>query len=162
MGRIFISFVVGFVVIGSLLVYQATQGTSSLIVAPKELFDNPTKDRKRIRVAGKVVDPIKYQTEPSFELTFLVSDPESPTAVVPVIYKNLKPDMFAAGRDVLIDGDFRNGTLEAMKLLTQCPSKYEPPSPGDSLGGSGASEASAPYVATQNGMPHPGGAIGKQ
>ena len=158
MGKIFISFVVGFLVVGSLLVYQATQGTSSLIVAPKDLAENPTKDRKRIRVAGKVVDPIKYQTEPSFELTFLVSDPESPASIVPVLYKNLKPDMFAAGRDVLIDGDFNNGQLEAAKLLTQCPSKYEPPSPGESMGGSAEKVAYGAPATTSNGMPHPTGA----
>jgi cytochrome c-type biogenesis protein CcmE len=38
--------------------------------------------------------------------------------------------MFQAGRDVLIDGDFKNGTIVAAKLQTQCPSKYEPAMPG--------------------------------
>ena len=46
---------------------------------------------------------------------------------IPVTYKKLKPDMFAAGRDVIIDGNFINGKVEALNLLTQCPSKYEPP-----------------------------------
>ena len=37
--------------------------------------------------------------------------------------------MFTAGRDVIIDGEYKDGVLQAQKLLTQCPSKYEPPSP---------------------------------
>ena len=131
MGRIFISFVVGFLVIGGLLVYQATRGTSSLIFSPKELVEKGSHvSLHRIRVAGKVSDPIDYKTEPNIELNFLVADPTSSTSTLPVVYRNLKPDMFAAGRDVLIDGDFENGKIVAAKLLTQCPSKYEPPSPG--------------------------------
>jgi hypothetical protein len=38
--------------------------------------------------------------------------------------------MFQAGRDVLIDGDFKGGKIIAAKLQTQCPSKYEPAMPG--------------------------------
>jgi cytochrome c-type biogenesis protein CcmE len=131
MGKIFVSFVIGFLVIGSLLVYQATSGTSSVILSPQELSQRGSAvTLNRIRVAGKVSEPIVYRTEPSMELTFLVSDPEHPNARVPVVYRNLKPDMFAEGRDVLIDGDYEQGTLAAAKLLTQCPSKYEPPLPG--------------------------------
>jgi cytochrome c-type biogenesis protein CcmE len=81
-------------------------------------------------VGGKVVDPIEYQTEPGFLLRFGVSDPAGGSSVVPVEYRNLKPDMFQAGRDVLIDGDFKGGKIVAAKLQTQCPSKYEPAMPG--------------------------------
>jgi cytochrome c-type biogenesis protein CcmE len=128
MGKIFLSLVVGFIVIGTLIVYQATTGTSSLVLSPSELLAKGVPIN-RIRVGGKVVDPIAYQTEPSFELRFQVEDPKGSSGTVPVVYRNLKPDMFQAGRDVLIDGDYVGGTLEAAKLLTQCPSKYEPPSP---------------------------------
>jgi hypothetical protein len=63
-------------------------------------------------------------------LRFSVSDPAGGGSVVPVEYRNLKPDMFQAGRDVLIDGDFKGGRIVAAKLQTQCPSKYEPAMPG--------------------------------
>lgn len=39
MGRIFISFVLFFIVAGGVLVYQATRGTSSLVVMPSELSE---------------------------------------------------------------------------------------------------------------------------
>lgn len=136
MGRIFLSLVLFFIVAGTVLVYQATRGTSSLVLTPSELIvrahgrDQRPLDLPRIRVGGKVVDPIEYQTEPFFLLRFGVRDPSGSTTTVPVEYRNLKPDMFQSGRDVLIDGDFKGGMIIAAKLQTQCPSKYEPALPG--------------------------------
>ncbi|MEY4700575.1 MAG: hypothetical protein RL326_762 [Pseudomonadota bacterium] len=131
MGRIFVSLVVFFIVVGSVLVYQATQGTSSLVLLPSEVLSKAhASGLSRIRIGGKVVDPITYQTEPSFVLKFQVTDPTGGELTVPVEYHGLKPDMFQAGRDVLIDGDFQSGVIQAAKLQTQCPSKYEPAVPG--------------------------------
>lgn len=131
MGRIFVSLVFFFIVAGGVLVYQATQGTSSLVLNPSDLVASAhAKDLARIRVGGRVVDPVEYQTEPVFLLRFSVQDPGGRPGVVPVEYRGLKPDMFQAGRDVLIDGDFKGGKIVAAKLQTQCPSKYEPAMPG--------------------------------
>jgi len=133
MGRIFISLVSLFIVVGVALVYQATRGTSSLVLTPPELIEKAhANDLPRIRLGGRVVDPIEYTTEPKSVLRFRVRHPDSTKgdATVPVIYEGLKPDMFAAGRDVLIDGDFIGGTVRAATLQTQCPSKYEPAVPG--------------------------------
>jgi len=101
---------------------------------PSELLSLPAgASRSRIRVAGRVrADGVTYQVEPQLKLSFLVSDPGETSSVrLPVYYEGLKPDMFAGGRDVIIDGDFSDGTLVASRLLTQCPSKYEPPTPGE-------------------------------
>lgn len=41
-----------------------------------------------------------------------------------------KPDMFAAGRDVIVEGRLgADGTIEARQVLTSCPSKYIPEQP---------------------------------
>lgn len=131
MGRVFISLVAAFVIIGAAIVFWATTGTSSLVLMPSELIAKAqAKDLPRVRIGGRVVDPISYQTEPTMVLQFSVKDPKGGEQTVPVVYEGLKPDMFAAGRDVLIDGDFVGGTLRAAKLQTQCPSKYEPAAPG--------------------------------
>ena len=131
MGKVFISLVIAFIVCGGALVYQATRGTSSLVLSPSEVLSKgASRDLKRIRVGGRVVDPISYQTEPSMVLSFSVKNPGGGEGIVPVVYRGLKPDMFAAGRDVLIDGDYVGGTIQAAKLQTQCPSKYEPVVPG--------------------------------
>jgi len=37
------------------------------------------------------------------------------------------PDMFAEGRDVIIEGRYNAGSaLSAKTIMTSCPSKYEP------------------------------------
>ena len=42
-----------------------------------------------------------------------------------------KPDMFAANRDVIVEGTLAaDGTIEARQVLTSCPSKYVPKQPG--------------------------------
>jgi cytochrome c-type biogenesis protein CcmE len=137
MGRIFITLVALFMAIAGIMVFQATRGTSSLVLTPSELVARAGQgDLLRIRVGGRVVEPIEYRTEPTMVLRFDAQDPKDEKGpAVSVVYENLKPDMFAAGRDVLIDGDYIGGVIKAAKLQTQCPSKYEPAIPGGHPGG---------------------------
>lgn len=128
--KLFVSIVIVFVVVASALVFQATRAGTSHVLTPSELSDiKDGGDKLRIRVAGKVsANEISYAVEPRIELRFSVEDPGTGgEKSIPVFYPGIKPDMFAVGRDVIIDGDFKSGTLIASKLQTQCPSKYEPP-----------------------------------
>jgi cytochrome c-type biogenesis protein CcmE len=132
MNRNFLGILLAFVLLGGLLVFQSTRQSSALVLNPSDLAKEPPEAKKsRIRVAGKVAkDSIDYRLQPAIELNFIVEDREGGgSGAIPVVYKGLKPDMFEPGRDVLIDGAFSNGKIEASKLLTQCPSKYEPPDP---------------------------------
>ena len=132
MNRVFISLIVVFAALAAVLVVQATRESSAIVLLPSDLASAPTTDRSRIRVGGRVADlPIVYETEPKIKLTFQIHNPGVPSApeTVSVVYEGIKPDMFAAGRDVIIDGDYKGGVLYAARLLTQCPSKYEPPKP---------------------------------
>lgn len=130
MNKRFIYLLLFFFIVAGLMVFQATRATASLVLLPSDLIALEGKNMERIRVGGRVTTgEIKYQLEPSMELRFHIEDPKDPKGSIPVFYKGLKPDMFTPGRDVLIDGDFEGGTLNAQKLLTQCPSKYEPPKP---------------------------------
>jgi cytochrome c-type biogenesis protein CcmE len=130
--KLFLTLLFGVTAIAMLLTFQATVGTASAVFTPSELLLK-NGEITRVRVAGRVTaEPISYNLEPHIELRFRVSDREEAGAVsLPVVYRNLKPDMFGSGRDVLIDGDYRDGVLVASSLLTQCPSKYEPPSPSE-------------------------------
>ncbi len=94
-----------------------------------------------LRVVGKVSEAaIEYRVQPDILLAFSISDPDIskdsqkplPAAdvtrsTIRVRYAGIKPDMFAAGRQVIIDGEWKDDVFIAHKLLTQCPSKYEPP-----------------------------------
>ena len=42
-----------------------------------------------------------------------------------VRYNGILPDMFAEGRDVIVEGTVQDGVFHASTLLTTCPSKYE-------------------------------------
>lgn len=128
-GGRFFAIIAFFVILGVAMVFLATQSTSSSIVSPSNLLSSPI-DQSRIRVGGRITDdPVDYSVQPNFVLKFTIRDPLHPEARVPVIYEGIKPDMFASGRDVLIDGEFRDGVVKAASLQTQCPSKYEPPDP---------------------------------
>ncbi len=123
LGALFLAF------FGLLIVQGFNDGTSSVYL-PSELMAK-TQEMKRVRVAGRVAEgDVNYQVQPLFKLDFQIKDPDGKSAVIlPVSYAGIKPDMFAVGRDVIIDGQYVNGVLIAQQLLTQCPSKYEPPKP---------------------------------
>jgi cytochrome c-type biogenesis protein CcmE len=55
----------------------------------------------------------------------VVTSALAPTSFIVLSRGQPKPDMFAAGRDVIVEGRLkRNGTIEARQVLTSCPSKY--------------------------------------
>ena len=129
MKNIFIKFLLLFFALCSVLIWQATNTKALTVYTPDQLVD-AGKDLTRIRVAGRVSDKeIIYKTEPKLELNFFIKDPIDGRTEIPVYYAGLKPDMFISGRDVIIDGEYQNGKVTASALLTQCPSKYEPPIP---------------------------------
>ncbi len=130
----FLSLILVIAAVAGGLIYQGTKTSASLVFEPSDLIaKGANASQDRIRVGGKVAKQgIVYQLQPEIILSFRVENLKDPIGSIPVIYKGLKPDMFAEGRDVIIDGDLEGGTLNATKLLTQCPSKYEPPVPESS------------------------------
>ncbi len=127
----FLSLVITAIIIGALLIFQATRSGSAPVLMPSEVLARGSVDIPRLRMAGRIADkPINYQTSPSARLSFSVEDPKHPErGSLPVVYNGVRPDMFAVGRDVIIDGEFSAGEVRAASLLTQCPSKYEAPDP---------------------------------
>lgn len=138
--RLFLNIIIIFSLIAAIAIYFATQGSAASMALPSDLpkiLENSGRSEiRRIKVAGRVSadTEIKYTVEPQIELVFGIENPPKSTEThsnvhIPVIYKGLKPDMFAAGRDVIVEGEFKDGTLYANNLMTQCPSKYEAPLP---------------------------------
>jgi cytochrome c-type biogenesis protein CcmE len=96
-----------------------------------------------LRVAGRVV-PGTIQWDPSsLTLKFAIIQPPpsdgqpavttvAATAMAPATFRVIsrgqpKPDMFAPGRDVIVEGQLGlDSTIEARQVLTSCPSKYSP------------------------------------
>lgn len=74
-------------------------------------------------VTGKVVKG-SVRRGPRF-LRFAVQDRDG-RARIPVRYSGAIPDPFREGREVIVTGRVRNGTLYAQRdsLVTKCPSKF--------------------------------------
>jgi cytochrome c-type biogenesis protein CcmE len=89
-----------------------------------------------IRVAGRVAEGSlwKQTSAKGTEMKFAIGDfkgaDEPVGETVPVAFTGIVPDMFAEGRDVIIEGRYVDGTLQAQQIMTSCPSKYEP-KPGE-------------------------------
>ncbi|MCI5066068.1 cytochrome c maturation protein CcmE [bacterium] len=132
MSRVFIVLIILFFGGGTILVVQAMKTNTARVFTPSELAAKAESFHvPRARVVGMVApEKLIYETEPTIKLSFQIRDPEGTAEErIAVHYDKLMPDMFAPGRSVIIDGAFRDGTLYATHLMTQCPSKYEPPTP---------------------------------
>lgn len=135
-----VSVIILFFTVLGFLMYMASRTGTSIVMQPTEIVEQG-QDLKRIRVAGRVVDTGTYETEPKFVLKFKINNPPkdlnqevaefkfNEQLSLPVIFEGIRPDMFALNRDVIIDGEYIAGIFYARTLLTQCPSKYEPPNP---------------------------------
>jgi cytochrome c-type biogenesis protein CcmE len=76
------------------------------------------------RLDGRVaVGTVNYDQKVP-RLSFQMTDGKE---VIGVVYDGLMPDAFGEGREVVIEGNYNHParTLNATKLVTKCPSKYE-------------------------------------
>ena len=76
------------------------------------------------RLDGKVAAGSVVYDQKAPRLSFQMTDGGE---AIGVVYEGLMPDAFAAGREVVVEGTYRQDekTLHASKLVTKCPSKYE-------------------------------------
>jgi cytochrome c-type biogenesis protein CcmE len=106
------------------LMFSGSEGNTAFFMTVPEL-QAQTQDLRgaALRVAGKVTaDPIHWDVQ-QLSLAFTMGEGE---ARIPVRYKGVKPDMFQAGADVIVEGRLGpDGVLQADNLMTSCPSKYE-------------------------------------
>ena len=83
-----------------------------------------------VRVAGRVQAGTINWDPKDLRLSFSLGsfkDGEVPPSGVLVRYQGILPDMFAEGRDVIVEGRYSPAdVLEAKTIMTSCPSKYEP------------------------------------
>ena len=117
------------------LIYTGIQETKVYYFTMDEfLLKKATLANEDIRVAGRV-QAGSIQWDPAalnltFVLTPIEQEPipvEVTQAGVSVSYQGILPDMFAEGRDVIIEGMYTpEQQLVASTIMTSCPSKYEP------------------------------------
>jgi cytochrome c-type biogenesis protein CcmE len=119
------------------LMYAGVEQSSSYYFTIEEFLPKmDTYAERGVRVAGRVaVGSLQKKTSAAgTEMKFHIGDftdtapPGAPT--LPVEYTGIVPDMFAEGRDVIVEGTYTGGVLQASAVMTSCPSKYEPEAEG--------------------------------
>ena len=119
------------------LMYTGVQQTAVYYLTIEEFLEKKEAlADEGVRVAGRVQvgSVTKKMTPEGEELNFRIGDFMGEGTLgdsVPVHFIGVTPDMFKTdgGSDVIIEGKYRDGTLYAHNVLTQCPSKYEPDEP---------------------------------
>ena len=92
-------------------------------LTPYLTFDEARKARGVVQVMGgldKTSD--RYDTS-SQELTFDLMDEHGRR--MPVAYRGIKPGNFRDAISIVAIGRYKDGRIEAEKLLVKCPSKYQ-------------------------------------
>lgn len=130
----------------TVMVSTAVRETKKAVVSVEELRKEGV-DRERIRLGARVTEEeIQVRSRPEREVRFTVRDPGGESlAVLPVLYRGALPDTLQAGRDVILEGTYKNAEFVASSLMTQCPSKYEPPNPNDAAKSEGYAQSTAQY-----------------
>lgn len=122
-------FVVGAALIAAAVSYLVYAGirTTSMYYFELDEFESrrASLGDESLRVKGWVRHG-SMQWEPSTnQLSFELAHKDD-TGPLPVAYQGILPDMFAEGREVVVEGRYQGGALKARQIMTSCPSKYEP------------------------------------
>ena len=126
------------VVVGAIgyLIYTGIRETSNYYLTIEEFL--PQKDalaNEGVRLAGRVQTGSVQWDPKDLRLSFRLGPFEAKEQLdtlpgLRVNYQGILPDMFAEGRDVIVEGKYEDGqSLIAKTIMTSCPSKYEPEKP---------------------------------
>ena len=106
------------------VIYTAVAGAGVPQIQPSEL----AQQHGQVLLVGKVVNA-RGDAHSSGGLHFTLRDVNDAKSVrADVVYHGTVPDLFHAGREVVVTGALQNGTFVAQRdsLSTKCPSKYAP------------------------------------
>ncbi len=104
------------------LVYGGIQQGASYWVTVGELRQRAASLPARVRLGGTVAPGSVHWDAAHRHLRFVITDGSQQ---IPVTYSGIVPDIFAGGRQVVVDGRLaRDGTFAATTLLAKCPTKY--------------------------------------
>jgi len=126
-------FIVGAALIAaavSYLVYAGIRTTSMYYFDMDEFLAHRTAHAgEDLRVKGWVRQGSMQWDARTNDLAFEIARQDGSEPVT-VAYHGILPDMFAEGREVVVEGRYTDGRLSARQIMTSCPSKYEPAKPG--------------------------------
>ena len=109
-------------VLAIFLLYSSIAGGGTPSLKPSQLAGH----NGTVQLSGLVLKPVTGDAHGA-GLRFRLRDIGG-TASVPVVYTGSVPDLFRAGRDILVRGRVVGGSFvaEPGSMITKCPSKYTP------------------------------------
>lgn len=113
-------------VVGLFYVFMgsATEGGQWFMEVDEAVASTTIPTDRPIRVKGNVAPGSYRTTEGSTVHRFAIIGKAE--AAMPVVYDGAMPDVFAEGREVVVEGTRKaDGTLVATEVIAKCPSKYE-------------------------------------
>jgi cytochrome c-type biogenesis protein CcmE len=114
-------------VLAVFILYTSVAGAGTPQLQPSDLATHRQGD---VMLVGRVVGAPTGDAHAAGGLHFVLKDAKgrNNAARVPVRYAGTVPDLFRAGREVVVEGSLRDGTFVAKPgtLSTKCPSKYAP------------------------------------
>jgi len=126
------------------LMYTSIRETSLYYLTIEEFATKKTTlTNEGVRVAGRVGTGSMNWDPKDLHLQFFLSSFKEGEASqgVPVRYQGILPDMFAEGRDVIVEGRYSHeNIIEAKTIMTSCPSKYEAEKEGERAQGAEVGE----------------------
>jgi len=121
------------VLLGGALVYTSFSGAAEARKPSQVVGAGPGTDYK---VTGKVVAGTIRTTggQDGQTLRFRVRDRDG-TVSIPVEYTGVVPDPFRDNREIIVEGEMKDGTFVAKRdsLVTKCPSKFKNKQDGKTL-----------------------------
>jgi cytochrome c-type biogenesis protein CcmE len=111
------------VALGAALALAAALVYTSFSASTEASKPSEIEEGRSYQLTGKVVKG--SVSRDGDELRFRIRDRDGAESV-PVRYAGVVPDPFREGREVIVDGELRNGTFVAERdsLVTKCPSKF--------------------------------------
>jgi cytochrome c-type biogenesis protein CcmE len=122
------------VILAAAFSYLAAAGMQKgwvYFVSVDQYLADPQYAHQRVRLHGKVSADGLTSDKAALNATFNLTAPIAEGGrSLQVNYRGPIPDLFAAGRDVVVEGKRdAAGVFQADVLMTKCASKYEPGSP---------------------------------
>jgi cytochrome c-type biogenesis protein CcmE len=92
-----------------------------------EALELPKDKPQAVRLSGRVREEGLTRLQDRIGIRFQLEDRNLADKALWVTYSGALPDAFAPGAGVIVEGLYRGdqGSMEASKLMTQCPSKYQ-------------------------------------
>lgn len=104
------------------IAYNGIKSATVYYLTPTEFAARPDLSGARVRLAGTVVPGSLLRTDTRVT-GFRISDG---TTVLAVRYDGPLPDLFAEGREVLVEGRLAvDGVLEGSQVITTHPTEYK-------------------------------------